>query len=102
MRRVICGAGMALRLASRGKILCLLAVLFIAVLASCDVFGNLWCVLTGRGFVIPAESSVFTFKVSAMSEGSGEWWLEAEEANFYYHYPSEEPHLYTKTAKHRN
>jgi hypothetical protein len=36
---------------------------------------NLWSLATGRGFFIPAESSVFSFRATKMNEGSGEWWL---------------------------
>ena len=40
---------------------------------------NLWSLATARGFFIPAESSIFTFRVTKENEGSGEWWLYAED-----------------------
>jgi hypothetical protein len=45
---------------------------------------NLWGVITGRGFMIPAESSIFSFKVTVMNEGSGEWWLYGEDRDAFY------------------
>jgi hypothetical protein len=39
---------------------------------------NLWSLATGRGFFVPTESSVFSFRVTKMNEGSGEWWLYGE------------------------
>ena len=40
---------------------------------------NLWLLATGRGFFIPAESSVFSFHATKMNEGSGEWWLYGQD-----------------------
>lgn len=48
---------------------------------------NCWLVATGRGFEIPDESSLFTFRVTKMNEGSGEWWLYGEDRSFFYAAP---------------
>lgn len=40
---------------------------------------NLWSLATGQGFFIPEESSVFSFRVTKMNEGSGEWWLNGRD-----------------------
>lgn len=57
-----------------------------ALLAVCyfPLFGNLWKIATGRGFYIPTESSVFTFKVTRENEGSGEWWVYAQDRAYFY------------------
>jgi hypothetical protein len=46
--------------------------------------GNLWSLATGRGFIIPEESSIFTFRVTEMNDGSGESWLYGEDTRYYY------------------
>jgi hypothetical protein len=40
--------------------------------------------MTGQGFIIPSESSLFTFAATKMNDGSGEWWLYAEDNYYYY------------------
>lgn len=42
-------------------------------------FGNLWNLVTGRGYFIPEESNMFTFNVTEWNDGSGEWWLYGED-----------------------
>jgi hypothetical protein len=60
------------------------AALVGAILVWTPVLENLFLLLTGAGFEIPAESSVFTFRVTVMNSGSGEWWIYGEDsANFY-------------------
>jgi hypothetical protein len=60
------------------------------VAAATPVEANLWSLATGRGFFIPAESSVFSFRVTKMNEGSGEWWLYGEDnQNLFALHPSE-------------
>ena len=49
-----------------------------------ELFPNLYGVLTGNGFIIPEQSSLFSFKVTQMNEGSGDYWLYGEDADFYY------------------
>ena len=61
-----------------------LVVILILLLLQIPVVKNLWLVTTGRGFVIPDESSVFTFRVNEMNSGSGEWWLYAEDDRHFY------------------
>ncbi|WP_444928893.1 hypothetical protein ACJJIF_13615 [Microbulbifer sp. SSSA002] len=60
---------------------------------------NCWYLLTGNGFIIPKESSVFTFHVTKMNNGSGEWWLYGYDKNFYYHYTGENDNPYIKTDR---
>jgi hypothetical protein len=66
--------------------LCIALLILLTIILSSltNVFPNIWHLITARGFVIPKESSVFTFKVTKMNEGSGEWWLYAEDRNYYY------------------
>jgi len=63
-------------------ILC--GILFILIGSFTELFSNLWCELTGRGFFIPKESNIFIFKVTEWNEGSGEWWLYGEDKKYYY------------------
>lgn len=49
--------------------------------------GNLWDLLTGVGYEIPAESSVFSFRATVMNEGSGEWWMYGEDGRNFYGVP---------------
>ncbi len=46
---------------------------------------NLWHLTTSNGFVLPRESSVWTFQTLEMNEGSGEWWVRGRDLNAYYH-----------------
>lgn len=59
-------------------ILCLLLVTFTSVL------GNLFSILTENEYMIPKESSIFTFEATKMNEGSGGWWLYGEDNKKYY------------------
>ncbi|MCZ8216331.1 MAG: hypothetical protein O9262_08845 [Cyclobacteriaceae bacterium] len=62
-----------------------LLILLIVILSSLtNVFSNVWHVMTAQGFIIPKESSVFSFTVTKVNEGSGEWWLYAEDEYYYY------------------
>lgn len=59
-------------------ILCLLLVTFTSVL------GNLFSILTENEYIIPKESSIFTFEATKMNEGSGGWWMYGEDNKKYY------------------
>ncbi|WP_147450655.1 hypothetical protein [Rhodophyticola porphyridii] len=45
---------------------------------------NAYYLATGTGFFIPAESTIWTFRVVRMNEGSGEWWAYAVDAANHY------------------
>lgn len=61
-------------------------VLFAAVFASSPAYlGNAWLSATGRGYFIPAESSFRDFLPVVMNQGSGEWWIYAEDSLRYYY-----------------
>ncbi|MFD2586009.1 hypothetical protein ACFSQJ_03660 [Croceitalea marina] len=45
---------------------------------------NAWRLLTGNGYDIPVESSIFEFKVTQMNTGSGDYWLYGEDNENYY------------------
>ena len=49
-----------------------------------ELFSNLWFQLTTRGYFIPMESNIFTFKPTIWNDGSGEWWLYGEDNKYYY------------------
>lgn len=59
-------------------ILCLLLFTFTPVL------GNLFSLLTENEYIIPKESSIFTFEATKMNEGSGGWWMYGEDNKKYY------------------
>lgn len=72
-------------LKNKRRILFFLAVILVSfLLINTNAFANLWSVTTGQGYVIPEESSIIRFRVIQMNEGSGEYWLYAEDENNYY------------------
>ncbi len=68
----------------RRYIALLFIALFLAITLSSQLIPNAWGLLVGNGYVIPKESSIFRFKVTQMNEGSGDYWLYAEDENFFY------------------
>jgi len=63
-------------------------------------FGNLWCVFTCRGYRIPDDSSLFTFRVTQWNDGSGEWWNYGQDGRYYYVLiGADYPPYYAKIAK---
>ena len=62
---------------------------------------NAWSLATGQGFFIPEESSVFSFRVMRMNEGSGEWWLYGRDDEYLFAmHPSELTYLSAATEAH--
>ena len=45
---------------------------------------NVLGIIDDRGYIIPKESSIFSFRILVMNEGSGEWWIYGEDNNNYY------------------
>ncbi len=83
-----------------GKFVFIISAFIILVLfVYLPVGNNTWQILTSRGYVIPAESSVFTFVPTVMNEGSGEWWLYGEDGNFYYHFVGSPEIPYMKISR---
>ena len=64
-------------------VLLLIAIIFTTGFTT-ELYPNLFGVLTGNGFIIPQQSSILTFKVNKMNEGSGDYWLYGEDSGFYY------------------
>ena len=62
----------------------LFTVISITLMIKTSLVSNLWNSMTGQGFIIPNESSLFTFEATKMNDGSGEWWLYGEDDNYYY------------------
>lgn len=60
-------------------------ILLILLLVYFPIGGNIWNVITSRGYVIPKGSSIFTFKPTLMNAGSGEWWVYGEDKKYYYY-----------------
>lgn len=70
----------------------LLAVTSVLMLAAgTNLFSNAWMMLVDRENVIPAESSIFSFKPYEINQGSSNYWIYGEDdSNYYYfaHQPS--------------
>ena len=58
--------------------------LFLLIGFSTQLFSNFWGLLIGNGYLIPNQSSVFTFQVTEMNQGSGDYWLYGEDRKNYY------------------
>lgn len=74
-------------------------ILLLVIFAYIPVGANIWHIFTGRGFIIPSESSIFTFRPTIMNEGSGEWWLYGRDGKFYYHFIGTAEISYIKISK---
>lgn len=75
----------------RPRVLLLIGTLILlvvcVVLLYTPTLGNLWLVFTDTSdYRIPAESSIFTFRVIEMNDGTGGWWLYAEDQQYFYAY----------------
>lgn len=81
---------------SRERIGCVFAILACGTLVfEMPVFINLARVIIGAGFFISEEPSLFTFRVTRENDGSGEYWLYAEDPRYFYDHASlEEGALY--------
>jgi hypothetical protein len=73
------------------KVVFVLASGAVVVFFATPAWVNVWSVITGRGFFIPAESSMFTFRVTKENGGSGEWWLYGEDGRAFYALHEKEP-----------
>lgn len=58
--------------------------LLLLIIFSTHLFSNLWLLLIGNGYIIPKESSIFSFKSTIMNSGSGDYWLYGEDNTNYY------------------
>jgi hypothetical protein len=60
---------------------------------------NLWLWSIERAYVIPEESSFFTFNPTVLNPGSGEWWIYGEDQRFFYYFSGDERMLYISYPK---
>jgi hypothetical protein len=61
---------------------------------------NNFAIFTYRGYFIPQESSVWSFKPKVWNNGSGEWWIYGMDENyFYYAGDGIKPNKYIKIEK---
>ncbi|NEQ24138.1 MAG: hypothetical protein F6K28_34450 [Microcoleus sp. SIO2G3] len=73
----------------------ILAVAVVLALITTPTLGNLWSLVSDRHvFFIPQESSIFTFYVTEMNDGSGEWWVSGEDFRYFYARIDEDGILY--------
>lgn len=74
----------------RGRLRFLSAALVVALVLSPFLgrtASNLWLMLNDLGvYVVPRQSSIFTFEPTAMNEGSGGGWIYGEDFSTYYWY----------------
>lgn len=56
----------------------------VALLLFTPASSNLWLLATKRGFTLPDESSIFTFRVTELSAERWEWWSYAEDGDYFY------------------
>ncbi|MGF6907124.1 DUF4952 domain-containing protein [Fusobacterium sp. PH5-44] len=67
------------------KILLIISIVLIILLGfSTELFSNMYYCIIGNGYIIPSESNIFSFKVTKMNEGSGDYWLYGKDKNYYY------------------
>lgn len=48
--------------------------------------GNVLATIMDPVYIIPKESSVWTFHPTVMNSGSGDWWLYGEDSRHFYHF----------------
>ena len=65
-------------------ILLVVYLLFGVAVAFTHIFGNLWFLLTGNGYFVPSQSSVFSFRPTEDSGGNADWWVRGEDWSRYY------------------
>jgi hypothetical protein len=75
----------------------LVGAIAVAFAATTPTLGNAWALATARGFFIPVESSLFTFRVTMENSGSGEWWIYGEDGKSYFALSSIEPRYFVQT-----
>lgn len=80
-------------------VVCLLVLGVVGVCVFTEAGVNGWCLLTARGWVLPREASVFTFRVTKWNEGSGEWWLYGEDARNFYQFVGDGAVSYVRFPK---
>lgn len=68
----------------RKTVLIFVLIAFLSTGIFTELFSNSWFVITGRGYFIPAESNILSFRPTKWNEGSGEWWLYGEDTKYYY------------------
>ncbi|ARU56846.1 hypothetical protein OLMES_2798 [Oleiphilus messinensis] len=64
----------------------IITLILLTVFTYLPVGSNLWHVMTSNGYIIPKESSLFSFQVIEMNQGSGEWWTYGRDDQYYYHF----------------
>lgn len=75
----------------------LIAILF-SLFYFKNLMGNLYSMLIEKEYLIPDESSVFSFEATKMNDGSGDYWLYGEDENYFYAITSTEKG-YSKISK---
>ena len=60
-------------------------LLLLYVVLCTNFFSNIGSLIVSRGYFIPEESSLFTFRVTLENTGNGEYWLYGEDDAFYYY-----------------
>jgi hypothetical protein len=75
------------------------ALLVLLILLITPVATNLWLLAIEPVYVIPAESTIFTFEPTVMNPGSGDWWIYGEDRSNFYHFTGENPSSYVSYSR---
>lgn len=79
------------------------ALAFLVALVVCFAFTeaptNVFSLITARGFFIPSQSSIFTFRTTVENPGSGEWWICGEDSHYFYAVPDRDVSRYLAFPK---
>jgi hypothetical protein len=63
----------------------LLIIAVLLIMFCTELLPNIYSLIVNRGYFIPEESSIFTFRATLDNPGSGEWWIYGEDnKNCYY------------------
>ncbi|SHN57169.1 hypothetical protein SAMN02745728_00877 [Desulfovibrio litoralis DSM 11393] len=65
----------------------------IAIVFGTTLVLNSCRLIVDRGYFIPNDSSIFTFKPTVENNGSGEWWIYGEDYTYYYAYPEVDDYM---------
>ncbi|SFD99692.1 hypothetical protein SAMN05216577_15314 [Pseudomonas citronellolis] len=83
-------------------VLLLVAIALLSILLFTRLASNALMLLMDRTNFIPAQASILTLSPYVISEGSGAYWLYAEDRNNYYHFTYEPGREYLVMSKNQS
>ena len=75
------------------------SLVILLILAMTPAAVNMWLLATERVYVVPKESSIFSFRPTVMNPGSGDWWIYGEDNINFYYFTGEGPSRYALYPK---